>query len=128
MIKRHSNMQGVPKAIGPYSICVEVGDMIFVSGQIPIDAQTGEIVEGGIEAQCEQVMSNLKYVLEGLGKTFEDVVKTTIFMVDLRDFAKVNEIYGRYFGESKPARATVQVSALPKGALIEIEMIVWNGK
>ncbi|MEJ2699344.1 MAG: RidA family protein, partial [Desulfuromonadales bacterium] len=110
-----------PAAIGPYSQGVRAGDFIFFSGQIPLAPSTGEVViAGGIAAQTEQVMANMEAVLKGAGLTFGAVVKTTIYLTDLKDFSTVNEIYGKYFEGIAPARATVQVAALPKGAGIEI--------
>lgn len=116
-----------PQAIGPYSQGVAVGEFIFFSGQIPLDPATGALVGGGIVEQTERVMANMEAALRGAGLGFEQVVKTTIFLVDLTDFATVNEIYGRRFAGVFPARSTVQVSALPKGAKIEIEWIAWAG-
>jgi 2-iminobutanoate/2-iminopropanoate deaminase len=112
-----------PRAIGPYSQAVIAGDLIFTSGQIPLDPGTQQLVPGDIRAQTERVMDNLSSVLDAAGAGFENVVKATIFVVDLADFATVNEIYGRRFPRSPPARSTVQVAALPKGARVEIELI-----
>src|SRR4051794_20031283 len=113
-----------PKAIGPYSQAIASGDLVFTSGQIPLDPKTQEMVKGDVHAQAERVMENLRGVLEAAGSSFAAVVKTTIFLVDLNaDFAAVNEVYGKRFAGSPPARSTVQVSALPKGARVEIEMI-----
>ncbi|MCM2264337.1 MAG: RidA family protein [Desulfuromonadales bacterium] len=112
-----------PAAIGPYSQAIQAGNLLFLSGQIPLDPATGEIVAGGIEAQTRQVMANLKAVLEAANLGIDSLVKTTIYLVDLGDFATVNGIYGESFGETPPARATVQVAALPKGSMIEIEGI-----
>ena len=113
-----------PKAIGPYSQAVRMGQgPIFLSGQIPLDPATQTLVEGDISAQTERVMQNLKNVLAAAGCGFENVVRCGIFLTDLNDFAKVNEVYGRYFSENPPARSTVQVSALPKGARVEIDAI-----
>jgi 2-iminobutanoate/2-iminopropanoate deaminase len=114
-----------PKAIGPYSQAVRTGQLVFLSGQIPLDPKSGEMVGGDdVEAQTRQVMSNLNAVLSAAGARFEHVVKTTIFLTDLNDFARVNQIYGASFeGVSPPARATVQVAALPRGAKVEIEAI-----
>ena len=114
------------KAIGPYSQAIEVrspGKMVFLSGQIPIDPATGELVTGDIGLETEQVMKNLKAVLEAARLTFSDVVKCTIYLVDMNDFTKVNEVYGRYFLKAPPARATVKVAGLPKGARVEIDAI-----
>ena len=110
-----------PAAIGPYSQAVQAGNLLFLSGQIPLDPTTGAMVDGGIEGQTRQVMKNLRAVLQAAGLDYADLVKTTIFLVDLDDFAVVNGIYGECFDAVPPARATVQVSALPKGALVEIE-------
>jgi len=112
-----------PRAIGPYSQAVRHGGLLFLSGQIPLDPETGAMVEGGIEAQARRALDNLVAVLAAAGCTTGDVVKTTIFLKSLGDFAKVNEVYGDYFSTHRPARATVEVSALPRGALVEIEAI-----
>ena len=112
-----------PRAIGPYSQAVISGDLIFTSGQIPLDPGTQQMVGGDIRVQTERVMDNLAAVLDAAGVKFENVVKATIFVVDLGDFGTVNEIYGKRFPRSPPARSTVQVAALPKGARVEIEMI-----
>jgi len=113
-----------PAAIGPYSQAVALGSLLFTSGQIPLDPKTQTMVEGDIRAQAERVMLNLEAVLKAAGCTFADVCKTTIFLIDLAaDFAAVNEIYGKRFGEAPPARSTIQVAALPKGSRVEIEMI-----
>jgi 2-iminobutanoate/2-iminopropanoate deaminase len=117
---------GAPQAIGPYSqaVIAPAGRLLFCSGQIPLDPRSGEMVGAGdVRAQAERVMENLGAVLAAAGASFGAVVKTTIFLADLRDFGAVNEIYGRYFPENPPARATVQAAGLPKGALIEIEAI-----
>lgn len=112
-----------PQAIGPYSQAVNMDGVVFCSGQIPLKAD-GQMVEGGIREQIVQVMENLKAVLTAAGTSMDGVLKTTIYLVDLADFAVVNEVYGSYFsGEIKPARATVQVAALPKGARVEVECI-----
>ncbi len=112
-----------PKAIGPYSQAVKCENLLFISGQIPIDPETQEMVKGGIEEQTKQVMENIKAIIEEAGINMEHIVKTTIFLKNLNDFQTVNEIYGSYFKEHKPARATIEVSNLPKGALIEIEAV-----
>lgn len=117
-----------PAAIGPYSQAIRAGDLLFCSGQIPLDPVTGEIVPGDVRAQTERVMANLGAVLEAGGSSFDRVVKTTILLADLGDFAVVNEVYGRCFeGAAPPARATFQVAALPKGARVEIEAIALAG-
>jgi len=112
-----------PKAIGPYSQAMIAGDLIFTSGQIPLDPATQAMVEGDARAQTGRVMENLAAVLAAAGAGFEDVVKATIFVADLADFAVVNEVYGKRFPKSPPARSTVQVAALPRGARVEIELI-----
>ena len=114
-----------PKAIGPYAQAVSAtGRLIFCSGQIPLDPQTGEIVGAGdVREQTERVMQNLAAVLSAAGASFAQVTKTTIFLTDLQDFAAVNEVYAKHVGESPPARATVQVAGLPRGASVEIEAI-----
>jgi 2-iminobutanoate/2-iminopropanoate deaminase len=112
-----------PGAIGPYSQAVTVGDLVFCSGQVALDPATGELVAGGIEAEARQVMKNLGAVLAAAGASWDDVVRTTIYLADMRDFAVVNRIYGEHVGAVLPARATVQVAALPKGATVEIDAI-----
>jgi 2-iminobutanoate/2-iminopropanoate deaminase len=112
-----------PQAIGPYSQAVRVGNFVFTAGQIAINPDTSQIVEGGVVEQAEQVMRNLQAILEVAGTGFENVIKTTIFLRYMKDFSAVNEVYGRYFGETKPARSTVAVSALPLLALVEIEVV-----
>ena len=112
-----------PGAIGPYSQAVRAGNMLFCSGQIPIDPETGEFVSDDIAAQTEQVLLNLSAVLEAAGGGLESVVKTTVFLKDMGDFAAMNEVYARYFDKNKPARATVEAARLPKDAKVEIECI-----
>ncbi|MCC6900829.1 MAG: RidA family protein [Polyangiaceae bacterium] len=112
-----------PAAIGPYSQAVASGDWLFLSGQIPIDPSTGELVTGDIELETRRVLDNLGFVLEAAGASFSDLVKTTIYLTELGDFAAVNRVYAERFGDSPPARATVQVAALPKGARVEIDGI-----
>jgi 2-iminobutanoate/2-iminopropanoate deaminase len=112
-----------PAAIGPYSQAVGAGDLVFLSGQIPLDPATGELVAGDITAQTVRVMENLRAVLAAAGCTFGDLVRTTIYLADLTHFARVNEAYGSYLKTPFPARATVQVAALPKGALVEIDAV-----
>jgi len=117
--------EGAPKAIDPYSQAVQVekGKMTFLSGQIPLDPKTGEIVQGDAIVQTQRVMENLKAVLNAAGLDFSHVVRCGLFLTDLNDFAKINEVYGRYFQGPPPARATVQIAALPRGARVEIEAI-----
>ena len=112
-----------PKAIGPYSQAVRVGQLLFVSGQVPLDPATGDMVTGDIAAQTRRVFENLGAVLKAGGRSFNDVVRTTVFLADMNDFAEVNRIYGTYFSEPYPARATVQVARLPKDARVEIDVI-----
>ncbi len=116
-----------PKAIGPYSQAASHGSLVFLSGQIPLVPESGSLIEGGIENQAEQVLKNLSAVLKHAGLTFAQVLKTTIFLTDLSHFQVVNNIYEKALGNSKPARSTIQVAALPRGALIEIEMIAAKG-
>jgi len=111
------------KAIGPYSMAIEAGDLVFVSGQIPLDAATGKLVDGDVSAQARQSLENLKAILEAAGLGFAHVVKTTIFLTSMADFAAVNEVYTSCLGEPYPACSTVAVAALPMGAKVEIEMI-----
>jgi 2-iminobutanoate/2-iminopropanoate deaminase len=112
-----------PAAIGPYSQAIRVGSTVYLSGQIPLDPKTGQFVEGGVREQTEQVLRNLAAVLEAAGTGLDRVVKTTVFLADMDDFAAMNEVYGRYFAEDPPARATVQAARLPKDARVEIEVI-----
>jgi 2-iminobutanoate/2-iminopropanoate deaminase len=112
-----------PGAIGPYSQAIKTGGMIYCSGQIPIDPATGEFVSSDIAEQTEQVLKNLSAVLEAGGTNLGNVVKTTVFLADMSDFAAMNEVYGRYFSDNKPARATVQAARLPRDARVEIECI-----
>jgi 2-iminobutanoate/2-iminopropanoate deaminase len=112
-----------PEAIGPYSQAIRAGGFLFTAGQIALDPANGKIVEGGVVAQTERVMQNLTAVLEAAGADWNKVVKTTVFLADLGDFPVFNEVYGRYLGSARPARSTVQVSALPRNALVEIELV-----
>ncbi|MDF2634832.1 MAG: endoribonuclease [Pelosinus sp.] len=114
-----------PEAIGAYSQAIKVGDFLFASGQIPIDPQTGVLVEGGIEAQTKQVMENIKQILQAGGSDLDNVIKTTIFILKMEDFLAVNQIYGNYFTTILPARSCVAVARLPKEAQIEIEVIAY---
>jgi 2-iminobutanoate/2-iminopropanoate deaminase len=121
---KHTIQTGTaPAAIGPYSQAVIAGGFVFVSGQIPIDPTTGEFVPGGVAEQTEQVLRNLASILSAAGSTIMDVVKTTVFLADMGDFAAMNEVYGRYFPEDPPARATVQAARLPRDARVEIEVV-----
>lgn len=117
--------EDAPKALGPYSQAIEAGGFVFVSGQIAIDPKTNEIKQG-IEAQTHQVMENLKAILKEAGLGFEQVVKFTIYLADMEDFASVNDIYGSYLNEPYPARATVEVSRLPKDVRVEMDVIVYK--
>jgi 2-iminobutanoate/2-iminopropanoate deaminase len=112
-----------PAAIGPYSQAIKVGNLVYTSGQIPIDPQTGSIVEGSIKEQTRQSLTNVKAILEEAGLTMANVVKTTVFMADMNDFAEMNAVYAEFFSEPYPARSAVAVKTLPKGALIEIEVV-----
>lgn len=114
---------GAPGAIGPYSQAVSAGGFLYTSGQIALDPATGELVPGGFEAQTRRVLANLDAVLASAGCGFGDVVKATIFVTDLASFPRLNELYGEALGEHRPARSTVQVAALPKGALVEIDLV-----
>jgi len=117
-----------PAAIGPYSQAIRAGSLIFASGQIPLDPVTGEIVSGDIQEQTRRVLDNLRAVLEAAGSSLAQVVKTTVFLADLADFAQMNDVYASFFSTSVPARSTVQVAALPRGALVEIECIAVVGE
>jgi len=127
MMKKIISTSEAPAALGPYSQAVRVGSTIYCAGQIPLDPKTGQIVSGGIEVQTRRVMDNVTAILKAEGLTCENIVKTTIFLADLGDFQTVNEVYGSYFKQAPPARSTVQVAALPKGARLEIEAIAIAG-
>lgn len=126
-MKKIIKTDDAPKAIGPYSQAIEAGGFIFVSGQIPLDPGTGELVQGDIRVQARRVMENAKAVLAASGCSMANVVKATIFLKSMTDFAAVNEVYGGYFPAMPPARATVEVSRLPKDAAVEIDFIAWKG-
>jgi len=112
-----------PKAIGPYEQAIKVGEFIYASGQIPLDPKTGNVVEGDIKIQTRRAMENLKAVLEAAGSSLDRVVKTTVFLKNIGDFTAMNEVYAEYLGAAKPARSTVAVADLPRGALVEIDLI-----
>lgn len=112
-----------PKALGPYSQAIRFGNLLFVSGQVPIDPTTGELVAGGIEAQTRQVMENLKAVVEAAGMSLSDTLKATCFLKDMGEFTKFNAVYGGYFGDTPPARETVEVARLPRDVSVEVSLI-----
>ena len=122
-MKKVISTKAAPAAIGPYSQAIKVGNLVYTSGQIPIDPATGTIVEGGIKEQTRQSLTNVTAILEGAGLTMSKVVKTTVFMADMNDFAEMNGVYAEFFAEPYPARSAVAVKALPKGALVEIEVV-----
>lgn len=115
--------QSSPQAIGPYAQAIRLGDLLFVSGQIPIDPKTGELVGGGIEPQARQVLENLKAIVAAAGMSLDDALKATCFLKDMGDFAKFNGVYAGYFGSAPPARETVEVARLPRDVLVEISLI-----
>jgi len=123
MSTRSISTDRAPKAIGPYSQGIAAGEFLFLSGQVPLDPATGSLVKGRVQEEVARVLENLKAVLEAAGSSLDRVVRTTVFLTDLTDFEAMNEVYGRYFGAIRPARSTVQVSALPRGARIEIDAI-----
>jgi 2-iminobutanoate/2-iminopropanoate deaminase len=122
-VKVRVQTEHAPAAIGPYSQAIKANGFVFVSGQIPIDPKTGEFVDGGIREQTEQVLKNLSAVLEASGSSLEQVVKTTVFLADMKDFALMNEVYGKFFQDLTPARATVSAAGLPRDARVEIEAV-----
>ena len=126
--RRIVKTEGAPQAIGPYSQAVVAGGFVYASGQIPLDPATGQFVEGGVREQTEQVLRNLSKVLEAAGTSLERVVKTTVFLADMSDFAAMNETYGRFFGAEPPARSTVQAARLPRDARVEIDVIALAGE
>jgi 2-iminobutanoate/2-iminopropanoate deaminase len=126
-MRRAVSSSSAPKAIGPYSQAIQAGSLLFLSGQIPLDPETGQMVEGDIAAQTHRVFKNLQAVLEAAGATFDHVVRTTVYVADMNDFAAINEVYGTYFSSPAPARATVQAARLPKDARVEIDMIASIG-
>jgi 2-iminobutanoate/2-iminopropanoate deaminase len=126
-LKEIIQTQHAPQAIGPYSQAVKANGLIFASGQIPIDPQTGQFVAGGIAEQTEQVLKNLEAVLEAAGSGLANVVKTTVFLIEMQEFTAMNEVYGRFFKDQPPARATVEAARLPRDARVEIEVIALAG-
>ena len=122
-MKQAVSSPDAPKAIGPYSPAVRTGQLLFVSGQVPIDPATGQMIDGDIAAQTRRVFENIGALLTAGGRSFADVARTTVFLADMNDFAAMNEVYGQYFSEPYPARATVQVARLPKDARVEIDVI-----
>jgi 2-iminobutanoate/2-iminopropanoate deaminase len=117
------NTDKAPKAIGPYSVANRIGDLVFTAGQTALDPQTNELVPGGIQAETRQVLTNIKNVLEAAGTSLEQVVKTTVFLRDMNDFAQMNSVYAEFFPQNYPARTTVQVVAVPRGGAVEIEVV-----
>ena len=126
-MKKIISAENAPKAIGPYSQGVEANGFVFFSGQIPLDPQTMQMVEGDITVQAEQVLQNVEAVLAGADCKFSNVIKTTMFLANMDDFAKANEVYAKYFTDNQPARSTVQVAKLPLGALVEVECVAVKG-
>ena len=122
-MKQVIHTDSAPAAIGPYSQAIQIGDLLFVSGQVPIDPDTGAVVEGDIRAQAQQSLNNLKAILNAAGTNMGAVVKTTVFLADMNDFVAMNEVYAQFFQEPYPARSAVQVARLPKDAKVEIEAI-----
>jgi len=123
-MKKAVETTAAPAAIGPYSQGIICGDLLFISGQLPLEPESGEFIEGGIEIKTHQVIRNIKAIAEAAGAGLDQVVKTTIFLADLDDFVTVNQVYAQYFGTPPPARSTIQVAALPKGSPIEMEAVV----
>jgi len=123
MNKTTVSTDNAPKTIGPYEQGIKVGDFVYASGQIPLDPKTGNLVTGGITEQTHQVMKNLRAILEAGGSSLDRVVKATVFLKNIADFAAMNEVYAEYLGHAKPARSTVAVADLPRGALVEIDFI-----
>jgi 2-iminobutanoate/2-iminopropanoate deaminase len=123
MTRKNIETKGAPKPIGPYTQGVIAGGLLFASGQIPIDPETGQVIEGGIEAQTEQVFKNLLAVLKEAKMSTDNVVKTTVYLVDLADFNQMNDVYARFLGKTPPARSTIQAAALPRGVRVEIDLV-----
>ena len=122
-MRKAVSSDGAPKAIGPYSQAIRAGSLLFLSGQIPIDPASGQMVDGDIAAQTHRVFKNLEAILQAAGASFDNVVRTTVYLADMNDFAAMNEVYGTYFSSPAPARATVQAARLPKDARVEIDLI-----
>jgi 2-iminobutanoate/2-iminopropanoate deaminase len=116
-----------PEAVGPYSHAIHAGNLVFTSGQLPIDPGSGKVVEGGIKEQTRQVMENLRAILEAAGADFSKVIKVTVYLDEIRSFAQFNEVYGEFFPSEQPARSAFQVAALPLGAMVEVDMIAHAG-
>ena len=129
MDKKVITSDKAPKAIGPYSVAIRTGDLVFTSGQLGLDPATGSLVPGGIEAETRQALTNLHHVLADAGSGLEQVVKTIVFLKDMAEFTKMNAVYAEFFAENPPARSTIQVAALPKGGTVEIEAVaILQGK
>lgn len=125
MIKKLISSKNAPKAVGPYSQGVQIGGFVFVSGQLPLDPKTGELIDGDFCEKTDRVVKNVEAVLQESGLNLDNVVKTTIFLKDISNFSKMNEVYNKYFGKSLPARSAIQVGALPKNAEIEMEVVAF---
>jgi len=127
MKKQVISTSNAPAAIGPYSQAVMAGDFLYISGQLPVDPGTGKLDDGDIRQQAERALTNVKMILEAAGMDMQHVVKTTVFLKNMDDFAPMNEVYAKFFGENPPARAAVAVAGLPRGALVEIEAVAFRG-
>lgn len=125
-MKKIISTENAPKAVGPYSQAVEANGFLYVSGQLPVDANTGEFVPGGVKEQAEQVLKNIGHILEKAGYSFSDVVKSTVYLTNMADFVAMNEVYATFYSEPFPARVAFAVVGLPKGALIEIDVIAYK--
>ena len=128
MRKQPIRTERAPAAIGPYSQAIKAGGFLFISGQIPIDPETGQVVQGDVAAQAERVLLNIRNIVDDSGATMQDIVRTTVFLKDMNEFATVNEVYGKFFSTEPPARVTVEVCRLPKDVRIEIEAVAWIGE
>ncbi|MDR1731977.1 MAG: RidA family protein [Synergistaceae bacterium] len=126
-MKKTVSTKNAPEAIGPYSQAIQAGDFLFGSGQIPLDPKTGQLLTGPVEEQAKQALDNVKNIVEAAGFTMQQIVKTTVFVTDMNNFAPINGVYAQYFGENPPARSFVAVKDLPKGAQVEIEVVAWKG-